>query len=96
VAIVERKGSGLSVPFAMDPEFPDRVPKERYFDAAFYELEVERLWPRVWQMACRLEEIPQPHDVVEYEFHDQSGMVLRNRWREHRYPAPEVVCPAQR
>jgi phenylpropionate dioxygenase-like ring-hydroxylating dioxygenase large terminal subunit len=71
------KTSALSVPFAMDPEFPDRVPKQRYFDAEFYEREGERLWPRVWQMACRLEEIPRPRDVVEYEFLDQSVLVLR-------------------
>jgi phenylpropionate dioxygenase-like ring-hydroxylating dioxygenase large terminal subunit len=58
-------------------ELPDRVRKERYFDADFYELESERLWPRVWQMACRLEEIPDPHDFVEYEFLDQSVVVLR-------------------
>jgi len=28
-------------------------------------------------MACRLEEIPKPHDFVEYEFLDQSVVVLR-------------------
>jgi phenylpropionate dioxygenase-like ring-hydroxylating dioxygenase large terminal subunit len=71
----EKKWSALPVPYAM--EFPDRVPKERYLDADFYAMEAELLWPRVWQMACRLEEIPQPHDVVEYEFLDQSVMVLR-------------------
>jgi phenylpropionate dioxygenase-like ring-hydroxylating dioxygenase large terminal subunit len=58
-------------------ELPDRVPKERYFDPDFYQMEVELLWPRVWQMACRLEEIPQPRDFVEYELLDQSIIVLR-------------------
>ncbi|MDG2029122.1 MAG: aromatic ring-hydroxylating dioxygenase subunit alpha [Acidimicrobiales bacterium] len=58
-------------------EHPDRIPKERYFDADFYQLEAEQLWPRVWQMACRLEEIPHPHDVVEYEILDQSVIVTR-------------------
>src|SRR4029077_5922714 len=58
-------------------EVLDRVPKERYYDADFYELEAELLWPRVWQMACRLEEIPQPRDFVEYEILDQSVIVLR-------------------
>jgi phenylpropionate dioxygenase-like ring-hydroxylating dioxygenase large terminal subunit len=58
-------------------ELPDRVPKERYFDPDFYGLEAELLWPRVWQMACRLEEIPAPRDFVEYEFLDQSVVVLR-------------------
>ena len=37
-------------------EFPDRARKERYFDPDFYQMEVDLLWPRVWQMACRLEE----------------------------------------
>jgi nitrite reductase/ring-hydroxylating ferredoxin subunit len=75
VAIVDRRWSALPVPYAM--EFPDRARKERYFDPDFYQMEVELLWPRVWQMACRLEEIPRPHDFVEYEFLDQSVVVVR-------------------
>jgi nitrite reductase/ring-hydroxylating ferredoxin subunit len=75
VAIVDRKWSALPVPYAV--EFPDRVPKERYFDRDFYQMEIELLWPRVWQMACRLEEIPDPHDFVEYEILDQSIVVVR-------------------
>jgi len=63
------------VPYAV--ELPDRVRKERYFDPDFFALENERLWPRVWQMACRLEEIPQPHDYACYEILDQSIIVLR-------------------
>ena len=34
------------------------VPVSRYTSQSFHELEMERLWPRVWQMACREEEIP--------------------------------------
>ncbi len=58
-------------------ETPDRVRKERYFHRDFFDLEAEKLWPRVWQMACRLEEIPAPHDFAEYEFLDQSVVVVR-------------------
>ena len=58
-------------------EVADRIPKERYVDPEFFALEAEQLWPRVWQMACRLEEIPQPHDFVEYEILDQSVLVVR-------------------
>jgi nitrite reductase/ring-hydroxylating ferredoxin subunit len=58
-------------------EFPDRARKERYFDPDFYQMEAELLWPRVWQMACRLEEIPQPGDFVQYEILDQSIVVVR-------------------
>ncbi len=63
------------VPFAVDRA--DRVPKERYYDQEFFDLEAELLWPRVWQMACRLEEIPEVNDFVEYEILDQSVIVVR-------------------
>jgi phenylpropionate dioxygenase-like ring-hydroxylating dioxygenase large terminal subunit len=75
MAVVERKWSALPVPFAI--EMPDRVPKERYFDEGFYQMEANLLWPRVWQMACRLEEIPEPGDFAEYEILDQSIVVVR-------------------
>ena len=55
----------------------DRIPKQRYYDPEFYALEAELLWPRVWQMACRLEEIPKPGDYVEYEILDESIIVVR-------------------
>jgi len=58
-------------------DIPDRVPKQRYFDPDFYWMEAELLWPRVWQMACRLEEIPSPGDFAEYQILDQSVIVVR-------------------
>jgi nitrite reductase/ring-hydroxylating ferredoxin subunit len=75
VAIVDRRWSALTVPYAM--EFPDRAPKQRYFDPDFYQMEADHLWPRVWQMACRLEEIPRPNDFAEYQILDQSVVVVR-------------------
>jgi phenylpropionate dioxygenase-like ring-hydroxylating dioxygenase large terminal subunit len=58
-------------------ETADRVRKERYYDTDFFRLEADQLWPRVWQMAARLEELPDAGDAVEYEFLDQSVIVLR-------------------
>jgi phenylpropionate dioxygenase-like ring-hydroxylating dioxygenase large terminal subunit len=75
VTVLGRKSAALPLPFAM--EVPDRVRKERYFDPDFYRAETEQLWPRVWQMACRLEEIPEPRDFVECEILDQSVIVVR-------------------
>jgi phenylpropionate dioxygenase-like ring-hydroxylating dioxygenase large terminal subunit len=75
MAIVDQRRSALLVPLAM--EFPDRVPKERYFDPDFYQMEVDLLWSRTWQMACRLEEIAQPFDFAEYQILDQSIIVVR-------------------
>ena len=64
-----------SVPFEMRDRL--HVPRERYFNREFFELEKRYLWPRVWQMACRLEEVPEPGDYVEYEISDQSIIVVR-------------------
>jgi phenylpropionate dioxygenase-like ring-hydroxylating dioxygenase large terminal subunit len=73
--LIEMDWTPLPVPWAV--QTPDRIPKQRYFDAEFYAMETELLWPRVWQMACRLEEIPKPGDFVEYEILDQSVIVVR-------------------
>jgi phenylpropionate dioxygenase-like ring-hydroxylating dioxygenase large terminal subunit len=76
MTVTEERPSGTTqVPFAM--RSPLHVPRERYFDREFFEMEKELLWPRVWQMACRLEEIPAPGDFVEYEICDQSIIVVR-------------------
>jgi len=53
------------------------VPKERYVSRAFLDLELERLWPRVWQIACREEEVAAPGDFVEYTIGEQSILVVR-------------------
>ena len=45
------------------------VPIERYVSREFHDLEMEKLWKRVWQMACREEAIPEPGDhevLLEY------------------------------
>jgi len=75
MTIVEHKWSALPVPYAI--EVTDRVRKERYYDPDFYAMEAELVWPRVWQMACRLEEIPEAGDFAEYKILDQSVVVLR-------------------
>jgi phenylpropionate dioxygenase-like ring-hydroxylating dioxygenase large terminal subunit len=58
---------------------PERVPAKRYYDETFFQLENEFLWPRVWQMACRIEEIPEVGDWVEYRILDKSVIVVRAR-----------------
>ncbi|HTO09710.1 MAG TPA: aromatic ring-hydroxylating dioxygenase subunit alpha [Myxococcota bacterium] len=55
-----------------------RVPIERYTSRAFHEREVERLWRRVWQMACREEELALVGDHVLYEIAGDSLVILRS------------------
>jgi nitrite reductase/ring-hydroxylating ferredoxin subunit len=54
------------------------IPKERYISREWLAAEYQRLWPRVWQMACRLEEIPEAGDYYEYRIGDQSILVVRD------------------
>ena len=54
------------------------VPKERYTSREFFDLEMQRLWPRVWQVACREEELPEVGDFLEYVIGDQSILVVRS------------------
>jgi len=54
------------------------IPKERYVSQEFLDLEMEKLWPRVWQMACREEEVREVGDYLEYIIGDQSILVTRS------------------
>lgn len=50
---------------------------ERYTSAEFARLENEKLWPKVWQAACRIEEVANPGDYCEYTIADQSILITR-------------------
>jgi phenylpropionate dioxygenase-like ring-hydroxylating dioxygenase large terminal subunit len=54
-----------------------RVPIERYTSRAWHDREVEKLWKRVWQFACREEEIPEVGDRTVYEIADLSVVIVR-------------------
>src|SRR5271154_4522780 len=53
------------------------VAASRYYVPAFFQREIERVWSRVWQMACREEEIPNPGDYQIYENVGKSLIVTR-------------------
>jgi phenylpropionate dioxygenase-like ring-hydroxylating dioxygenase large terminal subunit len=55
----------------------DFIPKDRYLSREFLALELEKLWPRVWQVACRVEQLPEQGCFVEYTIGDQSILVVR-------------------
>lgn len=55
----------------------DFVPRSDYWGADVPLLERERLWPKVWQMACREEEIPNIGDYVVYDIADESFLIVR-------------------
>lgn len=65
------------VPFRINN--PELIPTQRYYDPGFFELEREYLWPHVWQMACRLEEIPNVGDYTVYNILDRSVLMIHTR-----------------
>jgi len=67
----------MTVPFRVTD--PERISSKRYYDEEFYQLENEKLWPHVWQMACRLEQIPNVGDYVEYSNLGKSVIVVRTK-----------------
>ena len=58
------------------------IPRERYYSPAFHRVELERMWSRVWQFACREEDIPEIGDVTVYELADYSFVIVRTATRQ--------------
>ncbi len=53
------------------------VPYSRYTSQAFYDQEIEHLWSRTWQWACRQEHIPEAGDYSVYDVGPYSALVIR-------------------
>src|SRR4051794_16349025 len=69
----------------------DFVPAAAYVSREHAQREKQRLWPRVWQMACREEEVASPGDFYTYYIADESITVVRKQNGE--IAAYYNVCP---
>ncbi|MCY3644732.1 MAG: aromatic ring-hydroxylating dioxygenase subunit alpha [Acidimicrobiaceae bacterium] len=58
-------------------EAPVKIPVERYISAFFAELEHERLWPRVWHVACTVDHVANPGDWFEHRLGRYSVLIVR-------------------
>ena len=56
---------------------PEGVGVGRYTDQEFARLEYEKLWSRVWQVAARVDEVPEKGDYTTYKIGDQSILLVR-------------------
>lgn len=54
------------------------IDRRRYFSPEWHRLEVDGVWKRVWQIACREEDIPEVGDHVVYDIADDSLVVVRS------------------
>ena len=50
---------------------------DRYISQEFFDLEKDRMWPKVWQMVCREEDIAEPGDHHVYNIIDNSVIITR-------------------
>jgi phenylpropionate dioxygenase-like ring-hydroxylating dioxygenase large terminal subunit len=65
---------------APDPRLgSDPIPKTRYTSSDYARLEWERMWTKVWLMAGRVSDIPEPGDYFSFEIGPESILVIRQR-----------------
>jgi phenylpropionate dioxygenase-like ring-hydroxylating dioxygenase large terminal subunit len=57
----------------------DAIAADRYTSAEFFAAEKARMWPNVWQMAAREEELPEVGDLVVYENVGRSYVLIRQQ-----------------
>ncbi len=60
------------------------LPKARYLSADMHRLEMQRLWPNVWQWACLEEDLGKLGAFRTYEIGDQSVLITRGAERKLR------------
>lgn len=68
---------------AWDDPGTGEVSTDRYLSPEFQQRELEKVWQKVWQMACRVEDIPEVGDTFVYEVAHLSVLVVR--------VAPDVI-----
>ncbi len=93
------------------PQFlgSDDIDASRYTSRAWHEEEVEHVWRKAWQYACRSDEIPEVGDYYLYEIVRDSYIVMRTedgikayvnaclhrgrRLKDHSGRCSEIRCP---
>jgi phenylpropionate dioxygenase-like ring-hydroxylating dioxygenase large terminal subunit len=64
-------------PEQLDDEIAVTYGTEAFLSRDYAEAEKEKLWPQVWQMAGRVEDIPNVGDFFTYEIGDESIIIVR-------------------
>jgi len=56
---------------------PTMVPTSRYTSPEFAQLELQKMLPRVWQIACSVDHVAEPGDYYEYRCGPYSVLIVR-------------------
>jgi len=68
--IIARDGDTPPAPLlasAYEFQGSEDISLDRYTSQAFYDLEMEKMWTKTWQWACREEHIPKAGDYYIYD-----------------------------
>ena len=56
---------------------PRLITYDRYYSKEIFDQEVEKIWKKFWQLACREEDIPNVGDRIAYDVVNMSFVVVR-------------------
>jgi phenylpropionate dioxygenase-like ring-hydroxylating dioxygenase large terminal subunit len=72
------RGETLRTTGGSSPNISADVVKQAYYEPEWLKKEYAALWPRVWQVACRVEELDHVGSYVTYDIGDESVIVVRS------------------
>jgi len=78
--IQSKDGDHIADPFLAPGDLepaPRLISYAPYYEPRYVNLEVERIWRKEWQIACREEDIPNVGDRVSYDIVHDSYIVIR-------------------
>ncbi len=59
------------------PQSREDVPFRKYITQEFFDLEMEKMWRKVWQYVCREDQVEEPGDYLVYDIGHHSIVVVR-------------------
>ncbi|MGE0666944.1 MAG: SRPBCC family protein [Sphingomonadales bacterium] len=74
----------ITHPLAIDGKDPrnargDRISQDRYYSREWMQREWEHLWTRIWHIAGRENELPEPGDYIVHDFMHESVIIARQQ-----------------
>jgi phenylpropionate dioxygenase-like ring-hydroxylating dioxygenase large terminal subunit len=55
------------------------IPVGEYVSPEFHQREIDAIWTKLWQMACRMEDLPEVGDTVLYDIADRTLLLVRTK-----------------
>ena len=59
------------------PQSRDDIPFNKYISQDFFNLEMKKMWEKVWQYVCREDQVAEPGDYLVYDLGRHSIVVVR-------------------